>query len=90
MLSGSGWSPSSIFLEGSLEREFTPFFLQMTARVLWGGPFPSDRAQDGPRGERTHLRPMTRQPNIIIIIIKDPQKREDGDRRGPAKTRAGQ
>ena len=32
-----GWSPSSIFVEQSLEREFTPFFLQMTGRVCWGG-----------------------------------------------------
>ena len=49
-------SPSLIFLEQPLEREFTPFFLQMTARVV-GGPFPSYRAQNGPRGEREHLRP---------------------------------
>ena len=36
------------------------FFSQMTARVCGGGgPFPSYRAQDGPRGERAHLRPMT-------------------------------
>ena len=31
-----GWSPSLIFLEQPLEREFTPFFLQMTARVCGG------------------------------------------------------
>ena len=35
--SGGGWSPSLIFLEQLLESEFTPFFLQMTARVCWGG-----------------------------------------------------
>ena len=35
---GNGsWTPSSIFLEHSLEREFTRFFLQMTARVCGGG-----------------------------------------------------
>ena len=33
---GGGWSPSLIFLEQPLEREFTPFFLQMTARVCRG------------------------------------------------------
>ena len=30
---GGGRSPSSIFLEQPLEREFTHFFIQMTARV---------------------------------------------------------
>ena len=30
---GGGWSLSLIFLEQPLERENTPFFLQMTARV---------------------------------------------------------
>ena len=34
---GGGWSPSSIFLEQPLEREFTLFFHQMTARVCGGG-----------------------------------------------------
>ena len=52
-----GWIPTSTFLEKSLEREFTPFFLLMTAIVCGGGPFPSYRAQDGQRGERAHLRP---------------------------------
>ena len=37
---GGGWSSSSIFLEQPLEREFTPFFLQMTARVCGGGSLP--------------------------------------------------
>ena len=37
---GGGWSPSPIFLEQPLEREFTPFFLQMTARVCGGVPSP--------------------------------------------------
>ena len=37
---GGGRSPSSIFLEQPLEREFTPFFLQMTARVCGGVPSP--------------------------------------------------
>ena len=37
---GGSWSPSLIFLEQPLERENTPFFLQMTARVCGGGvPF---------------------------------------------------
>ena len=54
-----GWSSSPIFLEQPLEREFTPFFLQMTARVWGGGPFPSYRAHSGPREERAHLRPTT-------------------------------
>ena len=53
----SGWTPSPAFLEQPLEREITPFFLQMTARVCGGGPFPSYRAHNGPRGERAHLRP---------------------------------
>ena len=61
---GGGWTPSPAFLEQPLEREITPFFLQMTARVCgWGGggggPFPSYRAHNGPRGERAHLRPTT-------------------------------
>ena len=59
---GGGWSSSPIFLEQPLEREFTPFFLQMTARVCegrGGGPFPSYRAHNGPREERAHLRPTT-------------------------------
>ena len=34
-------------------------FLQMTARVCGGGPFPSYRAHSGPREERAHLRPTT-------------------------------
>ena len=34
---GGGWSPSLIFLEQPLERQETPFFLQMTARVCGGG-----------------------------------------------------
>ena len=53
------WTPSPAFLEQPLERESTPFFRQMTARVCGGGPFPSYRAHDGPRGERAHLRPIT-------------------------------
>ena len=56
---GGGWSPSLIFLEQPLERENTPIFLQMTARVCGGGPFSSYRAQNGLRGERAHLRPTT-------------------------------
>ena len=38
---GGGWSSSPIFLEQPLEREFTPFFLQMMARVCGGGGVPS-------------------------------------------------
>ena len=34
---GGGWTPSPAFLEQPLEREITPFFLQMTARVCGGG-----------------------------------------------------
>ena len=37
---GGGWSSSPIFLEQPLEREFTPFFLQMTDRVCGGVPSP--------------------------------------------------
>ena len=33
-----GWTPSPAFLEQPLEREITPFFLQMTARVCGGVP----------------------------------------------------
>ena len=54
-----GWTPSPAFLKQPLEREITPFFRQMTARVCGGGPFPSFRAHNGPRGERAHLRPTT-------------------------------
>ena len=35
-----GWTPSPAFLEQPLERESTPFFLQMTARVCGGVPSP--------------------------------------------------
>ena len=56
---GDGWTPSPAFLEQPLEREITPFFLQITARVCGGGPFPSYRAHNGPRRERAHLRPTT-------------------------------
>ena len=31
-----GWTPSPAFLEQPLEKEITPFFLQMTARVCGG------------------------------------------------------
>ena len=37
---GGGWTPSPAFLEQPLEREITPFFLQMTARVWGGGSLP--------------------------------------------------
>ena len=67
---GGAWSPSLIFLEQPLERENTPFFLQMMARVCGGGggggPFPSYRAHNGPRGERAHLRPTTQHLKILI------------------------
>ena len=54
-----GWTPSPTFSEQPLEREETPFFSQMMARVCGRIPFPSYRAQGGLRGERAHLRPMT-------------------------------
>ena len=38
---GGDMSSSLIFLKQSLEREFTPFFLQMTTRVCGGGGVPS-------------------------------------------------
>ena len=89
---GSCRSPSSIFLEKPLEREFTPFFLQMTARV-WGGggggggggSLPLLSSPNGTRGERAHLRPTTQKPKNIIIIIKDPQRREIKIKEGPLK-----
>ena len=37
---GGGWTPSLALLEQPLERENTPFFLQMTARVCGGVPSP--------------------------------------------------
>ena len=63
---GGGWTPSPAFLEQPLEREITSFFLQMTARVYGGGPFPSYRAHNGPRGESAHLRPTTQHLKILI------------------------
>ena len=63
---GGGWTPSLAFLEQPLEREITPFFLRMTARVCEEGPFPSYGAHNGPRGERAHLRPTTKKPKILI------------------------
>ena len=38
---GGGWTASPAFLEQPLERESTPFFLQMTAKVWGGGGVPS-------------------------------------------------
>ena len=35
-----GWTPSLVFLEQPLERESTPFFLQIIARVCGGVPSP--------------------------------------------------
>ena len=57
-----GWTPSPAFLEQPLERESTPFFHQMMARVWGGGPFPSYRTHNWLRGERAHLRPTTQNP----------------------------
>ena len=37
---GGSWTLSLVFLEQPLERESTPFFLQMTARVCGGVPSP--------------------------------------------------
>ena len=37
---GGSWTPSPALLEQPLEREITPFFLQMTARVCGGVPSP--------------------------------------------------
>ena len=37
---GSCWTPSPAFFEQPLEREITPFFLQMTARICGGVPSP--------------------------------------------------
>ena len=37
---GGGWTPSPAFLEQPLERDITPFFLQMVARVCGGVPSP--------------------------------------------------
>ena len=56
----------------------------MMARVC-GGPFPSCRAQDGPRRERAHLRTTTGKPNMIIIIVKDLHKGEMEIKEGPLK-----
>ena len=84
--SGGGGRYPSIFREQVVEREFTPFFLQMTARVCGrggGGPFPSYTAQDRPREERAHLRPTTRTPKMIIKIIRDPQIGEMKIKEGP-------
>ena len=37
---GGGWTRSPAFLEQPFEREITPFFLQMAARVCGGVPSP--------------------------------------------------
>ena len=37
---GGGWTPSPAFVEQPLEREITPFFIQMMARVCGGVPSP--------------------------------------------------
>ena len=68
-----GWIPFFCSLKQSLWREFTPFFLKITARVCGGGLFPSYSAQDGPRGERAHLRPtnLIAQHNKINKVHKE-------------------
>ena len=38
------------------------FLSSFDGQGLWGGPFPSYRAHNGPRGERAHLRPTTQNP----------------------------
>ena len=48
---GGGWSPSLIFLEQPLERENTPFFLQMTARVCGRVPSPLIEPKMGREGK---------------------------------------
>ena len=54
-----GWTPSQPSMSSHLRGTRLLFFSQMMARVCGGGPFPSYRAQNGPRGERAHLRPRT-------------------------------
>ena len=52
--SDDGWTPSPAFLEQPLEREITPVFLQMTARVCGGGggvPSPLIEPIMGPEGK---------------------------------------
>ena len=83
----SGWTPSSTLREQPLERGGTHLFSQIMARVCGGrGPFSSYRAQDGPRGERAHLRPTTLKPKMIIKILKDPQRGEMEINEGPLNT----
>ena len=48
---GSGRSLSLIFLEQPLEREFTPFFLQMMTRVCGGVPSPLIEPKMGREGK---------------------------------------
>ena len=70
-----GWTPSPTFREQPLEMDETPLFSQMTASVCGGGgPFPSYRAQNGPRGERAYLRLTTKNLNILIEIRFTKQK----------------
>ena len=65
--SGGGRSPSSIFLEQPLEREFTPFFLQMTARVC-GGFIPLFFSPLGPQPKPKHAHrkgPQRRRASLV-------------------------
>ena len=48
---GGGRSPSLIFLEQSLERDFTPLFLQITAKVCGGVPSPLIEPKMGREGK---------------------------------------
>ena len=84
-----GWTPSLAFLEQPLEREITPFFLQMTARVCegggGGGPFLSYRAHNGLTGEKAHLRPTTHNPKPKLLIENKGSQRERASRRGSQK-----
>ena len=58
---GGGWSPFLIFLEQPHERENTPFFLQMMARVCRGVPSPLIEPIVGREDPPTNL-------NILIEI----------------------
>ena len=74
---GGGWSPCPIFLEQPLEREFTPFFLQMTARVCGGGggvPSPLIEPLVGRERKGPTWGPQPT-PNIIIENRKRSTKR---------------
>ena len=84
-----GRSPSSIFLEQPLQREFTPFFLQMMARVCEGGGVGSFPLLLSPKWTERGKGPLeAHNPKPKILIENKKVQKEEGiHEKGPKKGR---